>query len=795
MRAGGSGDAAGPEEAGGSARVGWGRVFGASAGWHLAERTCLLSASMIGLLLLLLVLLVAAIRRPDLFPFLDPRMLRAHVRVSLLVSGAWLLLLLAALRARRVGPEAAWLAHLPIQLFAFDNAFNAYMLGIFTNPFGVLSLAGGLPVALLAYGPRRTWMGAVSFVGLLAVATLGSQLGAIPYAPLMAASPVTQGHLAPAWVAGFGLLVVVGCSVLMFVFHRIQTEIRAREAVLQEKHAQLFSVHEDLVQARSDLELSRDALEQRVRLRTRELRDSNRCLLDEVERRSELSDELEAQRLLMEDAVEGIAWIGGDGRIEGVNGAYAKMHGSRADAMRGSHWREWTHPEDREAVEGSGARLGEVARQEVDFRGVRADGSHFYASAVLVADSRRGRGRHFRFLRDVSRNRELSLQITHGSKMEAIGRLAGGVAHDFNNLLAAIVAAAEQLVGRPAFHEGDADARELLHWIQASAQRGACLTRQLLDFSRPQAEVLELLDVNDSLRATLGILAPALGAQIRVRTEFGCKRLPVLGSEGRFQASLINLALNARDAMPDGGEILFSTAREEIWEPDVRFAEFPMVPGEYARIDVRDRGIGIPPDVLGKVFEPFFTTKAPGEGSGLGLPLLYSLVSEMRGAVHIESAAGQGTQVSILLPLTSQRSAARPPSTSGEGKLVGGTILVAEDQHIVRQVLIRMLRTAGFEVIASADGEEALREFRAHASDIDLVLMDVRMPVLGGVDALRGLRGVGSRVPVILMSGDLSRSELESLEDRESLGGFSVLNKPFGRPDLTKAIEEAMAVA
>ena len=747
---------------------------------------------MLLLLLLLIAMLVTASERPDLFPFIDPRVVRGHIHVSIVISCAWALLLLAALRARRSQPGAAWLAHLPIQLFSIDNAFNAYMLGIFTNPFGVLSLAGGLPVALLAYGAKRTWLGAMTFGVLLAAATLGSQLGVIPYAPLMLASPVSEGHLSPAWVLGFGGLVVVGCGVLMFVSHRIVAEIRAREVALRAKHAQLFSLNEDLVQARSDLELSRNALERRVELRTRELRESNVRLRDEIERRSELSDELEALRLLMEDAVEGIAWLDADGRIQAVNGAYAEMHGSTAEHMLGTHWSDWTHSEDCERVGRSVARINGQLRQELDFRGVRVDGSEFFAAVVMVADSRSRRGHHFRFVRDVTRNRELSLQLTHASKMEAVGRLAGGVAHDFNNLLTTIVVATEELAGSPAFGKGSHEVEELLFWIRGSAERGVCLTRQLLDFSRPQSEDRELLDVNASLRGVVAILGPALGERIKIRADFAKESLPAFVSEGRLQASLMGLAFNGRDAMPDGGELRFSTGLDRIDRPEQCFAGSPMTPGRYVRIEVRDQGVGIPEAMLGTVFEPFFTTKAPGEGTGLGLPNLYSFVSEMGGGVRVESSVGEGTRVCILLPLAAHDEAVQLPEPPERPESASATILVAEDEEIVRQVLLRMLRATGYHVIGCRDGEEALREYSAHASSVDLVLLDVRMPIRGGVDVLRGLREAGSQVPVILMSGNLSRAEVASLGEREFLGNFSVLNKPFGRPDLTKAIEEAM---
>jgi len=383
----------------------------------------------------------------------------------------------------------------------------------------------------------------------------------------------------------------------------------------------------------------------------------------------------------------------------------------------------------------------------------------------------------------------------HESKMDAIGRLAGGVAHDFNNLLAAIVAAAEHLADSPEFKKGNEEVCEVLDWIQTSAQRGALLSRQLLDFSRPLSEGRVPLDVNASLENVIGVLGPTLGASIEVRTALGHDRVLVCGNESRLQASLMNLALNARDALPDGGEIVFSSGIEEIGETDPRFAGFSMVPGRYVRIEVRDSGTGIPEEIIGQVFEPFFTTKSPGEGSGLGLPLLYNFVSEMRGGVSIESSTGVGTQVAILLPLVeeAEERLSRPLVFEAAGSS-SGTILVAEDEEIVRRVLVKMLSAIGFEAIECADGQEALREYAARSEGVDLVLLDVRMPICGGIDVLRALRTSNSEVPVILMSGNLSRAELDSLEDRECLGDFSVLNKPFARLELTKAIGQALRV-
>ncbi|MFP8876379.1 MAG: response regulator, partial [Myxococcota bacterium] len=297
---------------------------------------------------------------------------------------------------------------------------------------------------------------------------------------------------------------------------------------------------------------------------------------------------------------------------------------------------------------------------------------------------------------------------------------------------------------------------------------------------------------NDSLRAVVAIVGPVLGTSIRVRAELGSARLSVLGSASRLDASLMNLALNARDAMPEGGEILFSARVDHLVEPDLRFAGFRMVPGSYVRIEVEDGGTGIPDETLGKVFEPFFTTKAPGEGSGLGLPLLYNFVSEMGGGVSIESSPGKGTRVAILLPLAQPPPTELADSARKRRRRAGGTVLVAEDEEIVRRLLVKMLTRDGFEVVDCENGEEVLRECGADRPHFDLVLMDVRMPVLGGIEALRSLRAGGSRVPVILMSGNLAGAEVEALTDHESLGDFSVLNKPFGGSELAKAIGGAI---
>ena len=487
-------------------------------------------------------------------------------------------------------------------------------------------------------------------------------------------------------------------------------------------------------------------------------------------------------------ALEGVARVGSDGRFQTVNLAFAAMHGRDAEDLVGSAADDWIVEEDREQVVGAVADLAQRGRQDVTVRGQKADGSSFFANLFLVAIPNEEPGEHYRFARDVTRQRALTAQLTQSMKMDAIGRLAGGIAHDFNNLLMTILAASDRLkvpvAGLPDPNPGP----EYLGWINTAAQRGASLTRQLLDFSHMQSSDPGLLDVNQILRRLIRMLDSVLGTSIRVESELHSEPLVTVGDLGRFESGLMNLAVNARDAMPDNGTLQFRTSECHLDPSDPRFAAFNLEGDRFVCVEVIDDGAGIASEILDDIFDPFFTTKPVGKGTGLGLSLFYTYTREVGGALEIESEPGVGTRVTIFLPYSDELPLAveEPVAFQATGN---ETVLLAEDEAIVAELLGVLLMEAGFRVIPCADGREAIESFQKYREEIDVVLLDYRMPELNGIEVFSAIHRAAPNLPVILMSGNIAGAEIRELEAR---GICKVLRKPCSGSDVLHSVRSAV---
>jgi len=372
--------------------------------------------------------------------------------------------------------------------------------------------------------------------------------------------------------------------------------------------------------------------------------------------------------------------------------------------------------------------------------------------------------------------------------MDAIGRLAGGIAHDFNNLLMTILTASDRLkkpVGRiPVPNPGP----EYLGWIDTAAQRGASLTRQLLDFSHVQASHPGPIDVNHSLRRLIDMLDPVLGSSIRVVSELHPEPLVTVGDLARFESGLMNLAANARDAMPEGGCLRFRSTQRVLDPADPRFAAFHLETDRFVCIEVTDDGAGIASEIQDNIFDPFFTTKPVGKGTGLGLSLFYTYTREVGGAMEIHSQPGQGTTVSIYLPRSDQLPFATDEST--QTSATGDeTILLAEDEPIVAELLGVVLAEAGFQVISCADGREAVENFHKHRDAIAVVLLDYRMPEFNGIEVFERIHKESPKTPVILMSGNIAGAEIRDLQRS---GIRDVLRKPCSGNEVLQAVRNAI---
>ncbi|MGD9546525.1 MAG: ATP-binding protein [Candidatus Krumholzibacteriia bacterium] len=364
------------------------------------------------------------------------------------------------------------------------------------------------------------------------------------------------------------------------------------------------------------------------------------------------------------------------------------------------------------------------------------------------------------FMLDVTDRRQLEAQLVQSQKMEAIGHLAGGVAHDFNNLLTAIIGHAEMMSSDLGDRE---DLREDLESLLAAANRAAGLTGQLLAFSRKQVIRPVALDLNHAVEEMKSLLVRVIGENIVLDCQTGKdEALTILADRTHLDQILLNLATNARDAMPRGGHLTIRTWRESVTRPVQPAVGDPPGPGSYGVLEIRDTGQGMDSRTMGRIFEPFFTTKDVGKGTGLGLSMVFGLVKQHNGAIVVSSEVGRGTGFRIYLPLADSSPEKTVVASAEENRRPStahprtGRILLVEDDAIVRGFLERALTGAGYRVITAATGEEGLHRFDQAVGEFDVVLLDIVMPGMNGLEAMNLIRSRDSQVRFILMSGYLA---------------------------------------
>ncbi|HEX8726908.1 MAG TPA: PAS domain S-box protein, partial [Gemmatimonadaceae bacterium] len=436
----------------------------------------------------------------------------------------------------------------------------------------------------------------------------------------------------------------------------------------------------------------------------------------EALRRSE-----ERYRRLIQEAPFGIELTTIAGRMFDANPALARMLGyDTPDELIGrSILGLYVEPAEREAALRDVQSTGYTRRDSVHWR--RRDGHVITVrfSARLVQDPERGEPYIETMVEDVTERLRLEAQFHQSQKMEAIGRLAGGIAHDFNNLLTVILTTTELLLDSAA---SDGDLHAELQDIYRSAQRGAELTRQLLAFSRRQVLSIHPMSVNQLVVGVERLLRRVLGEDVDLRVTPRAEPDIVRADSGQLEQVLMNLAVNARDAMPNGGRLGIETALVELSET-IRDRQVAMPAGRYVQITVSDTGEGMPPEVKEHLFEPFFTTKPRDKGTGLGLATVYGIVKQLGGFVWVYSEVGEGTTFKIYLPCVGEAPRERVASAARRGELDGTeTVLLAEDEPGIRSLLTRVLASRGYEVLAAASGEEALALSTAHPAPIHLLV-------------------------------------------------------------------------
>jgi signal transduction histidine kinase/ActR/RegA family two-component response regulator len=389
--------------------------------------------------------------------------------------------------------------------------------------------------------------------------------------------------------------------------------------------------------------------------------------------------------------------------------------------------------------------------------------------------------------RDITERKRLESQFLQAQKMDSIGRLAGGVAHDFNNLLTVITGyvelARDMLTPDNPLHSD-------LEAIGDAADRAAALTRQLLAFARKQILDPQILNLNDLVLNLDKLLRRLIGEDIELATLPMPDLWPVKADANQIEQILINLAINARDAMPGGGKLTIETANSSLDEAYARH-HMSVSPGFYVMLAVSDTGVGMPPEMQAQVFEPFFTTKQAGKGTGLGLATCYGIVKQHGGHIWVYSEVGQGTTFKVYLPRTTEVTDAQQTYETQEILLAGNeTVLLVEDEVALRQLAVRVLRQLGYTVLEATDGADALRVAGEYSGAIDLLLTDVVMPQLGGAALAERLRETHPRLKVLFMSGYTDHTII-----RHSLlePGVTFLQKPFAPELLARKVREALA--
>ena len=391
-------------------------------------------------------------------------------------------------------------------------------------------------------------------------------------------------------------------------------------------------------------------------------------------------------------------------------------------------------------------------------------------------------------LKDNSEESKLKRQVAQATKMQAVGQLAGGVAHDFNNILTAIIGHCDLMLHR---HEpGDSDYDDVQQ-IRSNSNRAASLTRQLLAFSRQQTLRPQLLQLPDVISEVSSLLRRLLGETVRLSIKHGRNLGAVRADPGQLEQVIVNLAVNARDAMPDGGTLTIQTFA--LPASEVRGLGVEVLPvADYTAMRVADTGSGIAPELLGKIFEPFFTTKEVGKGTGLGLSTVYGIVKQSGGFIFADSAVGEGTSFVVYLPVHEAAADEAPRAALPKEKpteLWGtGTVLLVEDEAMVRAVAERALTRHGYKVISANDGEQGL-ELLADGAEVDLLITDVVMPVMDGPTMVRAARATRPELPILFMSG-YAEEQLRRSIDIERV---HFIAKPFSVQQLAEAARDALA--
>ena len=481
------------------------------------------------------------------------------------------------------------------------------------------------------------------------------------------------------------------------------------------------------------------------------------------------------------------------GQVTGVNAAFLEAAGQRREAVLGRSVVELIQPEDRDEMSRhlSKAVMGMAATGQLEARIAGARGILASVHIHRMAGRSGENGAIVLHFIDATEQKNLEEQFAQSQKMQAVGQLAGGVAHDFNNLLTAMIGFCDLLLSRHA--PGDPSFADIMQ-IKHNSNRAANLVRQLLAFSRRQTLQPKVVNITDALADMSNLMRRLIGEKIDLDVKHGRELATVKVDPGQLDQVIINLVVNARDAMKDGGLLTIRTSNE-VNKENMHNGPEVMPPGDYVLIEVSDTGIGIPKDNLPRIFEPFFSTKERGQGTGLGLSTVYGIVKQTGGFIFVDSETGKGTTFRLYLPCHEgtepDLTAKSVPTEEAAGRdLTGnGVILLVEDEDAVRVFCARALRNKGYEVVEAIHGENALEVQQKTGKPIDLVISDVVMPGIDGPSLIRMLREQRPDLKVIFISGYAEDTYRNALDEEN---GVHFLPKPFSLKELAAKVKEVL---
>jgi PAS domain S-box-containing protein len=492
-------------------------------------------------------------------------------------------------------------------------------------------------------------------------------------------------------------------------------------------------------------------------------------------------------RVLVEHAVDVIVVLDAQGRVSFQSPSIARVLGYGENEMVGRPVLDYVHTEDAAHISALMAEaLREGSRVSMDAVRIRhRDGTwHTFEGSGAPLTGEGGQPVLVAAAREITERVLLQQQLVQSQKMEAVGRLAGGVAHDFNNLLTVMLGYSnlllDQLAENPLLHQE-------VDEIKRAAMRAAGLTQQLLAFSRKQVLTPRVVDLNAELEAMSGMLRRVIGEDVSLEMHLDPTGGHARVDPGQLEQVIMNLVINARDAMPEGGTLALATRGAALDERQARARG--VAPGRYLEIEVRDTGQGMDAATVARLFEPFFTTKEPGKGTGLGLSTAYGIVRQSGGSIYAESAPGEGAAFRILLPHVEEPVSAQERPAGGTVARGSETVLLVEDEPLVRSLVHDILRKAGYQVLETGRGEEAVQIARRHGGVIHLLLTDVVMPGMSGLETARAVLAARPDIRVLYLSGYTD----ELVMRHGALGpGQAFMQKPFTPDALLRRVRELL---